>query len=171
MGLQTSLWRGCPIRILRDQRLHAAPPERFAGLRVLLRSKAPRHPPCPLCSLFSIKTCFPSASLLLFGKIEVRILIQLFMYGLSVIPDNWRVENSSKCFKVQSLTDLEVDEDGMIFLKKIASSVLPRKEVIQPHLPIRLPCYDFTPITDPTLDACLSGELAWRLQVLPTFVV
>ena len=32
---------------------------------------------------------------------------------------------------------------------------LPRKEVIQPHLPVRLPCYDFTPITDPTLDACL----------------
>ena len=25
-----------------------------------------------------------------------------------------------------------------------------RKEVIQPHLPIRLPCYDFTPITGPT---------------------
>ena len=24
---------------------------------------------------------------------------------------------------------------------------LPRKEVIQPHLPIRLPCYDFTPVT------------------------
>ena len=24
-----------------------------------------------------------------------------------------------------------------------------RKEVIQPHLPIRLPCYDFTPVTDP----------------------
>ena len=23
---------------------------------------------------------------------------------------------------------------------------LPRKEVIQPHLPIRLPCYDFTPV-------------------------
>ena len=33
--------------------------------------------------------------------------------------------------------------------------VLLRKEVIQPHLPVRLPCYDFTPITDPTLDACL----------------
>ncbi len=25
---------------------------------------------------------------------------------------------------------------------------LPRKEVIQPHLPIRLPCYDFTPVID-----------------------
>ena len=28
--------------------------------------------------------------------------------------------------------------------------VLHRKEVIQPHLPIRLPCYDFTPIINPT---------------------
>ncbi len=24
--------------------------------------------------------------------------------------------------------------------------------MIQPHLPVRLPCYDFTPITDPTFD-------------------
>ena len=29
-----------------------------------------------------------------------------------------------------------------------------RKEVIQPHLPIRLPCYDFTLITNPTFDCC-----------------
>ncbi len=32
---------------------------------------------------------------------------------------------------------------------------LPRKEVIQPHLPVRLPCYDFVPITGPTFDGCL----------------
>ena len=32
---------------------------------------------------------------------------------------------------------------------------LPRKEVIQPHLPIRLPCYDFTPVIGLTLDGCL----------------
>ena len=32
--------------------------------------------------------------------------------------------------------------------------VLHRKEVIQPHLPIRLPCYDLTPITDPTFGSC-----------------
>ena len=30
------------------------------------------------------------------------------------------------------------------------SSGLPRKEVIQPHLPIRLPCYDFTPVINLT---------------------
>ena len=30
-----------------------------------------------------------------------------------------------------------------------------RKEVIQPHLPIRLPCYDFTPVIGLTFDGCL----------------
>ena len=34
-------------------------------------------------------------------------------------------------------------------------SFLLRKEVIQPHLPIRLPCYDFTPVINPTLDGVL----------------
>ena len=36
---------------------------------------------------------------------------------------------------------------------------LPRKEVIQPHLPVRLPCYDFTPVTGPAFD---SSSLAVR---------
>ena len=35
-----------------------------------------------------------------------------------------------------------------------------RKEVIQPHLPIRLPCYDFTPVTNPAVVIAL---LAVRL--------
>ena len=34
-------------------------------------------------------------------------------------------------------------------------SCLHRKEVIQPHLPIRLPCYDFTPIIEPTFGRAL----------------
>ena len=38
--------------------------------------------------------------------------------------------------------------------------LLHRKEVIQPHLPIRLPCYDFTPVINPTFD---SAPLAVRL--------
>ena len=33
-------------------------------------------------------------------------------------------------------------------------SKLLRKEVIQPQVPLRLPCYDFTPITDHTFGAC-----------------
>jgi hypothetical protein len=31
-----------------------------------------------------------------------------------------------------------------------------RKEVIQPQVPLRLPCYDFTPVADLTVDGCLS---------------
>ena len=29
-----------------------------------------------------------------------------------------------------------------------------RKEVIQPQVPLRLPCYDFTPVADPTVAGC-----------------
>jgi hypothetical protein len=35
------------------------------------------------------------------------------------------------------------------------NSKILRKEVIQPQVPLRLPCYDFTPIIDHTLGACL----------------
>ena len=42
--------------------------------------------------------------------------------------------------------------DSFISLGKLA---LPRKEVIQPHLPVQLPCYDFTPVTGLTLRPCL----------------
>ena len=38
--------------------------------------------------------------------------------------------------------------------------LIPRKEVIQPHLPIRLPCYDFTPVTKRTV---VGGLLAVSL--------
>ena len=37
----------------------------------------------------------------------------------------------------------------------IAMICLHRKEVIQPHLPIRLPCYDFTPVAYPTFGSSL----------------
>ena len=35
--------------------------------------------------------------------------------------------------------------------EKKANALVSRKEVIQPHLPIRLPCYDFTPVTNPAV--------------------
>ncbi len=38
---------------------------------------------------------------------------------------------------------------------KPPTTCLPRKEVIQPHLPVRLPCYDLAPITGLTLGGCL----------------
>ena len=55
-------------------------------------------------------------------------------------------------------------------LDQQTGQMLLRKEVIQPHLPVRLPCYDFVPIADPTFDSSLSHELGHWLRVLPTFV-
>jgi hypothetical protein len=72
-GLQTSLWRGCPIRNLRVLSLHAAPPERFAGLRVLLRPQAPRHPPRTHFRLFCL------VILVLLLVIEFYPLLQLLL--------------------------------------------------------------------------------------------
>ena len=48
---------------------------------------------------------------------------------------------------------------------------LPRKEVIQPHLPVRLPCYDFTPLTLHTFGASPLVRLGRRLRVQTTRVV
>ena len=36
-----------------------------------------------------------------------------------------------------------------------AFAAILRKEVIQPQVPLRLPCYDFTPVAKPTVVACL----------------
>jgi hypothetical protein len=53
---------------------------------------------------------------------------------------------------------------------RVPTRMLPRKEVIQPHLPVRLPCYDFTPLTLYTFGSSLHkgwdtdfgcGRLGW----------
>src|SRR6266516_899378 len=58
-----------------------------------------------------------------------------------------------------------------VWAKAGCSLGLPRKEVIQPHLPVRLPCYDFTPIAGPTFDGSLPCGLGHRLRALPIPVV
>jgi len=43
--------------------------------------------------------------------------------------------------------------------------------VIQPQVPLRLPCYDFTPVANPTVVAFLPCGLEQRLRVKPTPMV
>ena len=45
------------------------------------------------------------------------------------------------------------------FMLLSGECILPRKEVIQPHVPVRLPCYDFTPLTLHTFGA--SPQKGW----------
>ena len=57
---------------------------------------------------------------------------------------------------------------GLLLSRKLS---LPRKEVIQPHVPVRLPCYDFTPLTLHTFGTSLPRGLGRRLRVQTTRVV
>ena len=63
-------------------------------------------------------------------------------YGLE--PD----QGGMPCWNVFQVGGARLDSDRHV-------SCLPRKEVIQPHLPIRLPCYDFTPVIGLALDGWL----------------
>ena len=60
---------------------------------------------------------------------------------------------SSKLNNYTSLFPSLTSDSSDIFF--IQCHFLLRKEVIQPHLPIRLPCYDFTPVINPTFDDVL----------------
>ena len=57
------------------------------------------------------------------------------------------------------------------FVSLLVRLILPRKEVIQPHVPVRLPCYDFTPLTLHTFGASPHCWLGRRLRVQSTRVV
>ena len=99
-GIQTSLWMGCPIRILKAHRLDAAPLERFVGLHVLHRpERLGIHLVLFLACSITLRTCdshcegssrfwFASASLLFaLGKIEV---INLHWFVFSCSSTGWR---------------------------------------------------------------------------------
>ncbi len=51
------------------------------------------------------------------------------------------------CLRLTNFCKLDRPKDERL---RFRFCCLPRKEVIQPHLPIRLPCYDFTPVIDLT---------------------
>ena len=55
--------------------------------------------------------------------------------------------------------------------KAILYNLSLRKEVIQPHLPVRLPCYDFTLLTKRTFGTVPLCRLDKRLRVPPTRMV
>ena len=55
----------------------------------------------------------------------------------------------------RSLTGFFVLKRGRYEARKPREVLYLRKEVIQPQVPLRLPCYDFTPVAEPTVVACL----------------
>ena len=67
---------------------------------------------------------------------------------------------------------LIIPNKGTIKIKEEAANLfLLRKEVIHPHLPVRIPCYDFTPIAYHTFSASSPYGLGQQFQVQQTLVV
>jgi hypothetical protein len=66
---------------------------------------------------------------------------------------------------------LRVQSSQSSVVRTGSRQIILRKEVIQPQVPLRLPCYDFTPVTSRTLGSCLPCGLARSLPVQPTPMV
>ena len=58
----------------------------------------------------------------------------------------------SRVLKPRSFMSKSIARIG---LRRYPIVIVLRKEVIQPQVPLRLPCYDFTPVADPTVVGCL----------------
>ena len=84
----------------------------------------------------TVSSAVPSAS---------QVLTIVFGMGTGVSPG--RIATEIFCTLWALITKQQIPFNPLLFF--------PRKEVIQPHLPIRLPCYDFTPVIGPTFGSSL----------------
>ena len=140
---------GFPIRRSRDQRLVSTSPGLIAAAHVLHRLLAPRHPPCAL-SLLILKNTLDCC----YGVFKVRAdpRPREDAPGGRSLKTQQHASRGRRCSR---RLELGRNHQRVERPTGVKSSGIPRKEVIQPQLPLRLPCYDFTPITDPTFDGCL----------------
>ena len=161
---------GFPIRESAGQSLFSSSPRLIAAVHALHRLLVPRHPPCAL----TILTVIVDSRATTEGRIADVISTVIFpLFGQLCsfqgparaqprgLP-GWSLKTQqctrrrSKARRAPGPVDVLGTPRGHEAAGRRASfERLPRKEVIQPHLPVRLPCYDFTPITSPTFDGSL----------------
>ena len=168
----TSLGPGFPIRTPSDQRSVDNSPRTIAASHVLHQLLVPRHPPCAHHTCHTKKML---ASTIQFSNNNQR---ERATRSPSPLCEEGREsgthrdEHRPTAFRGKRrcrgcvLSDTQQRTDQPVF-----HDCLLRKEVIQPHLPVRLPCYDFVPIASPTFDH--SPHTRWLghgLRVLPTFM-
>ena len=164
---------GFPIRRSRDQRLVSTSPALIAAAHVLHRLLAPRHPPCALVLLIEKNTLCVAMEFSRCSGPTTPIEKTALQDGLSKLSSDCllRGRHNSRRPGCSDVIALKERQHQRARSHRSNCSGIPRKEVIQPQLPLRLPCYDFTPIINPTFDGSLPCGLGHRLRVLPTFVV
>jgi hypothetical protein len=143
---------GFPIRKSSDQRLVSISPRLIAAAHVLHRLSAPRHPPCALVLLIEKNTCVAAMEFSRCAR-KIRPAEKRRPRGRSLKTQQRGRRRGRRSSRRTKSSDGRGHRGA--WRPRSNSSGFPRKEVIQPQLPLRLPCYDFTPIIDPTFDGCL----------------
>ena len=157
---------GFPIRRSRDQRLVSTSPGLFAAAHVLHRLLAPRHPPCALRLLIVKNTLYATMEFSRCTPALVRPNEKAARMARSLKTQQYekrRVRHCSRRARNRTICVPRARPKSGTeqFIRTaeqptgVKSSGFPRKEVIQPQLPLRLPCYDFTPVTDHSLVSAL----------------
>ena len=144
-------------------------PRLFAACRALLRLSVPRHPPCALVRLTGYS---PRRSLAAQAIPAHRSCSDhAWCSRVSLSTPRYYPTSHYPCFQVN--TGWERVLDQALDLRALLSAPEgltrgSRKEVIQPQVPLRLPCYDFAPVTELAFGGSLPCGLGHRLRALPT---
>ena len=124
-------------------------PQLFAACHVLLRLREPRHPPCALsCSVISFITELSSICCRhRFARCETLLCFYSCLSLNRLLPV---LASIMSLFSSGGLRGGQAAQSCIFFHsdKPLVSLHFSRKEVFQPHLPVRLPCYDLAPVTD-----------------------
>ena len=180
-GMTWSPMPGFPIRTSPVHRVLARSPRLFAGSYVLHRLLLPRHPPHALSSLNftdfvrssnSRREAFPSAANRIRGGTPRECPSE------DELPSTWHLPDLVYAMsKEQKARSLKFEQKRM-YRRRLPGCRAYRsrtkrllKEVIQPQVPLRLPCYDFTPVANLAVDAPLHKWLGSRLRARSTPVV
>ena len=162
---------GFPIRESAGQRLFSTSPRLIAAVHALLRLLMPRHPPCALTILTVIvdsrrrRLAAPRTGDNGDLPFFVWPTVQFSRSGEGATGGIPRLVSQNSAVQRRPQDKLALRRQARSTFRDagwpegrpdgLVRDELPRKEVIQPHLPVRLPCYDFTPITSPTFDGSL----------------
>ena len=162
-----------PHSVILGSQAMCAYPKLIAAYHDLLRLLMPRHPPCTLYSLIFKVTYAVLAEAkngLFFAFSLYAVFKEHRKASLPWVRDrSWTLSAPEVLSKLNRIRILQPKRwwKASMFAhgavpcpEGLTSGRLPRKEVIQPQVLLRLPCYDFTPIADPTFGR-------WLLAVAP----
>ena len=116
----------------------------------------PRHPPYALTNLITIKII-----ILIWLRFYNKNLNRLIATTIRLPHYQVFKELLWESYSLKTKQNIQVASFSVFLF-------LHRKEVIHPHVLVGIPCYDFTPVTCPTLGGPLPYGLGYRLQVLQT---